>query len=202
MRTKYKSWAKPFIDEHKDVMLDILDVSNKTTPLNIEIGSGKGKFLTEMAKKYPEKQFIGVEMNVTCAGITAKKIVDEEITNAKLVFANAMDVITNLKDDSVNTIYLNFSDPWPKKRHTKRRLTSIKFLNEYYRILSPNGRIVFKTDNDSLFAFTLEEILQTPFKVIISETNYDGLDNNDAQTEYEISFRNKNKNINRLVLEK
>lgn len=202
MRTKYKSWAKPYIEEHKEVMLDIEQISNINSLLNIEIGSGKGKFLVEMAKKFPDKLFIGIEMNVTCAGITAKKIVDEELNNAKLVFANAMDILANLKDNSVNAIYLNFSDPWPKKRHTKRRLTSIKFLNEYYRVLTSKGRIIFKTDNDGLFSFTLDEILSTPFKVISSEVDYDGLDINDVQTEYEISFRNKNKNINRLVLEK
>ena len=123
MRTKYKPWAKPFIEEHTEVMCPF-DKVNDYKDCYLEIGSGKGQFLLEMAKKYPDITFIGVEINVTCAGFTAKKLVEHEITNAKLVCANAQVMTPTIKDNSIEGIFLNFSDPWPKKRHAKRRLTS------------------------------------------------------------------------------
>ena len=88
-----------------------------------------------MAKNHPDTFFIGMECNVTCAGFTAKKLVENEITNAKLVYAYAEQVLPLIDEGSVNGIFLNFSDPWPKKRHAKRRLTSNSFLDQYFRIL-------------------------------------------------------------------
>ena len=201
MRTKYKPWAKPFIEEHTEVMCPF-DKLNEYQDYYLEIGSGKGQFLLEMAKKYPDITFIGVEMNVTCAGFTAKKLVENAITNAKLVYANAQVMTPTIKDDSVKGIFLNFSDPWPKKRHAKRRLTSNKFLLEYYRILKHEGKLIFKTDNYDLFTYSLEVIKESPF--VLKEANYayDGKDSFDAISEYEASFREENLPIYRLILEK
>ena len=154
MRTKYKPWAKPYLEEHTEVMCPF-DKLNDYKDYYLEIGSGKGQFLLEMAQKYPNLTFIGVEMNVTCAGFTAKKLVENEISNAKLVHANAAVMMPTIKDNSVEGIFLNFSDPWPKKRHTKRRLTSNTFLLEYYRILKSGGKLIFKTDNLDLFNYSL-----------------------------------------------
>ena len=201
MRTKFKAWAEPFIKEHPEVMCPF-DNLNKYIPYYLEIGSGKGQFLTNMALNHPELTFIGIERNVTCSRFTAKKLVENEIKNAKLVFANAEFVLPNINSDSVKGIFLNFSDPWPKKRHSKRRLTSNKFLLEYYRILEKGAKLIFKTDNYDLFTYSLEIIKESSFKLIEANYSYDGQDSFDTITEYEEDFRNNNQPIYRLILEK
>ena len=202
MRTKFKAWAEPFINEHPEVMFTEEQLLSFTKPYYLEIGSGKGQFLVDMAKKFPDKFFIGVERNVTCSGFTAKKLVEEEIQNAKLMFIDAEVLTKALKDESIETIFLNFSDPWPKKKHHKRRLTAISYLNNYYRLLKHNGRLIMKTDNVDLFSFTLENINETPFKVIYQTDNYMDYDEFDTMTEYEKSFRDEGIAIHRIILEK
>lgn len=202
MRTKYKPWALPYIHEHVEVMLTEEQLLNFDKPYYLEIGSGKGQFLVDMAKKFPEKFFVGVERNVTCCGFTAKKLVEEKLENAKLMFINAEILLNNIKDNSIDGIFLNFSDPWPKKRHHKRRLTAEAFLKNYYRVLKPGARIMMKTDNPALFAFTLENLENSPFKVIEQSDNYLTHDEFDTMTEYEQSFREEGIAIHRLVLEK
>ena len=201
MRTKFKAWAEPFINEHPEVMCPF-DALNSFKDYYLEIGSGKGQFLLEMAKKYPDIIFIGVEMNITCAGFTAKKLVENEIKNATLVRANAQVRTPTIKDDSVEGIFLNFSDPWPKKRHAKRRLTSNNFLLEYYRILKHGAKLIFKTDNLDLFNYSLEMIQESPFKLVEANFSYDGKAEFDAMTEYEENFRELGQPIYRLILEK
>ena len=201
MRTKFKPWAEPYINEHKEVMCSFDELSNYDS-YYLEIGSGKGQFLVDMAKKFPNLTFIGVERNVTCSGFTAKKLVENEIKNAKLVFADAAQMMPSIKDGSIETIFLNFSDPWPKKRHTKRRLTSESFLSEYYRVIKKGGKLIFKTDNYDLFTYTLEIINVSSFKLVEANYSYDGSDPFDTQTEYEMNFRSKGMPIYRLVLEK
>ena len=201
MRTKFKPWAEPYINEHKEVMCSFDELCHYDS-YYLEIGSGKGQFLVDMAKKFPNLTFIGVERNVTCSGFTAKKLVENEIKNAKLVFADAAQMMPSIKDGSIETIFLNFSDPWPKKRHTKRRLTSESFLSEYYRVIKKGGKLIFKTDNYDLFTYTLEIINVSSFKLVEANYSYDGNDHFDTQTDYEMNFRSKGMPIYRLVLEK
>ena len=202
MRTKYKPWAKPYIEEHKEVTFTIEELLGFDKPYYLEIGSGKGQFLVDMAKKFPDKFFVGVERNVTCAGFTAKKLVEQEITNAKLMFINAELLIGEIKDNSIEAIFLNFSDPWPKKRHHKRRLTAESFLANYYRVLKSGGRLIIKTDNVDLFTFTLENLANSKFKLVYKTDNYMDYDEFDTMTEYEKSFRDEGVAIHRLILEK
>lgn len=201
MRTKYKPWAKPFIEEHTEVMCPF-DVINNRKDYYLEIGSGKGQFLVNMALNHPDCFFLGMERNVTCAGFTAKKLVEKEVSNAKLVYADAGQVLPLINSDSVNGIFLNFSDPWPKKRHAKRRLTSDSFLNEYFRILKKGAKLIFKTDNYDLFTYSLELIKVSSFKLVEANYSYDGKDPFDEITEYEADFRAENMPIYRLILEK
>ena len=201
MRTKFKAWAEPFINEYPEVMVSFDDFNN-LKDYYLEIGSGKGQFLLDMAKKFPNINFIGVEKNVTCAGFTAKKLVEHQINNAKLLFGDAQMMTPNIKGESVEGIFLNFSDPWPKKRHSKRRLTSETFLAEYFRILKKGSRLIFKTDNYDLFTYSLEIISSSPFKLVEANYSYDGKDEFDATTEYEANFRSQNMPIYRLILEK
>lgn len=202
MRTKYKSWAKPFIEEHKEVIFSLEQLKENKLPFYLEIGSGKGRFLLNMAKRHPSLFFIGVERNVTCSGFVAKKLVENEVSNAKLMFENADIILSNLKDESVYGIFLNFSDPWPKKRHEKRRLTAPRYLSEYYRVLKKGQKIFIKTDNDALYAYSLETIKESKFTIILNEFDYKNLDSFDAITEYEEDFRDAGENIHRLVLMK
>lgn len=202
MRTKFKAWTVPYLEEHKEVQFDTEQLLAFNKPYYLEIGSGKGQFLVDMAKKFPNKFFIGVERNVTCSGITCKKLVESELDNAKLMFIDAEVLMSEVKDDSIEGIFLNFSDPWPKKRHHKRRLTADSYLNNYYRVLKKGGRLIIKTDNVDLFAFTLENIDNSSFKVISITDDYQEYDEFDTMTEYEKSFREEKVPIHRIVLEK
>jgi len=201
MRTKYKAWAKPYLDEHLDAQITLEELKTKKD-VYLEIGSGKGQFLLDMAKKFNDKYFVGIERNVTCAGITCKKLVEEEIPNAKLMFIDASDILKELDDNSLKGIFLNFSDPWPKKRHHKRRLTADTFLKEYYRILEKEGYLYIKTDNDDLYAFTLELLEQSPFEMIYHTFDYVDYDEFDTPTEYELSFKEKGMPIHKVVVRK
>lgn len=202
MRTKFKAWAEPYINEHPEAMMTLEQLGDFKGELYLELGSGKGKFLADMAVNNPDKFFIGVERNVTCCGFACKKLVEGEIANGKLMFENADFVLQTLKEESVTTLFLNFSDPWPKKRHAKRRLTANSYLDNYYRVLKTGGKLIFKTDNPDLFAFSVENIEGSKFKVISIDDNYDGKDPFDVQTEYELSFREEGKPIHRIILEK
>ena len=202
MRTKFKAWTKPYIDEHPEVMLNLEQIKALDKVFALEIGSGKGKFLIDMANKFPNKEFIGVERNVTCSGITCKKLVEEEIKNAKLIFENADIILDILKDNSVENIFLNFSDPWPKKRHAKRRLTAEGFLKKYYRVLVPGGHIYIKTDNENLYRYSLETIAESPFILENFTEDYGDLVDFDTFTEYELNFRSNGQPIYRLEVRK
>ena len=203
MRTKFKAWTVPYLEEHQEVLLKPEDLESLSYAYNLEIGSGKGQFLIDMARKFPKLNFIGVERNTTCAGITAKKLVEaENITNAKLVYDNADIVLLKLKDESVDNIFLNFSDPWPKKRHAKRRLSAPSYLDNYYRILKKGGRLIIKTDNVDLFAFTKETLDGSKFILESITDDYTERDDFDAETEYEKSFREQGIAIHRVVVKK
>ena len=203
MRTKFKAWTVDYLKEHQEVLLKAEELPNFLTPYSLEIGSGKGQFLVDMARKFPKMFFVGVERNTTCAGITAKKLVESpELTNAKLIYDNADIVLLNLKDESVNNIFLNFSDPWPKKRHWKRRLSAPSYLNNYYRILKKGGKLIIKTDNVDLWTFTKEMMEESKFALISIIDDYNERDEFDAETEYEKSFREEGVAIHRMVVQK
>ena len=202
MRTKFKAWTEPYIKEHLEVGIDIPSLASFNKPYYLEIGSGKGQFILDMALKFPNKTFIGVERNVTCAGFTAKKLVDNKIENAKIMWENADNILIELKDNSVEGIFLNFSDPWPKKRHAKRRLTADRYLSSYFRILKPGSKLIIKTDQKDLYDFTLENLETSPFKLISKTENYQNLDEFDTVTEYEADFRKEGLPIYRIILEK
>ena len=202
MRTKFKAWTVPYLEEHKEVMFTTEELLSFDKPINLEIGSGKGQFLVDMASKFPNEFFVGVERNVTCAGITCKKLVEQEVRNAKLMYLDAEKLMLALKDNSINNIFLNFSDPWPKKRHHKRRLTAESYLNNYYRVLKKEGKLIIKTDNVDLFAFTIENLENSLFVLLEKTDDYKELDEFDTMTEYEKSFRDEGTPIHRIILEK
>ena len=202
MRTKYRQWAVDYLDEHPEVVFEQLDFDDKffkEKPLRMEIGSGKGDFIVAIAKKNPDINYLAIEKVRTVAGIMSKKIVEEGITNVRVFPNDASIIFDEMKDGSVDEIYLNFVDPWPKKRHAKRRLTFGKFLNHYYRILKDEGKLIFKSDNDGLYEYTSEELFNTRFNVVSNEENYIFDEENDAMTEYEKKFRDKGQHIHRII---
>lgn len=138
---------------------------SKMLPAELEIGCGKGRFICELAKRYPNKNYIAVEV-MTDALISALELASKDnIPNLKFINVNASELGTYFKKGEISVIYLNFSDPWHKARHYKRRLTYSKFLNIYREILAPNGKICFKTDNRPLFDFTIEQLKENGFRV-------------------------------------
>lgn len=206
MRMKNKKWAIPFLNEHKEIVLYNEEYNNtklhefiKHTPTYLEIGTGKGDFILNMSKLDPNGHFLGIEKSVTCLAITAKKIVADNILNVLLVADDVCKIVDYIPSGSVDTIFLNFSDPWPKKRHEKRRLTHKNFLRLYQRILKPNGTIVMKTDNLDLFDFSIQSLTDNNFILENIDYNYDGKSQFDCQTEYETYFRNEKTPIKRLI---
>ena len=168
----------------------------------LEIGSGKGGFLSSMAIKFPEYEFIGVEMQRTALAIACKYIEKNSIENLRFFASDVALLFEKFEEGSFDYIFLNFSDPWPKKRQHKRRLTYPTFLKQYYKLLKKGGRLIFKTDNEVLFVDSIEYLNESDFKMISKTDDYDGLDSFDAQTEYETKFRGQGVPIHRVIVEK
>ena len=130
--------------------------SNKN-PINLELGMGRGSFIIEMAKKYPKINFIGLELDKNQTASAIKAIGNQKIDNLKIICANASDII-DFFGKEIDTIYLTFSEPWPKKRDEKKRFTHVSYLKLYDRIFKKNKHIILKTDNKILFASALESL--------------------------------------------
>ena len=162
MRLRKKKWASPLIKEYTGVFVlenAMLEKEIKINQINaLEIGAGKGGFIVGMAKKHKNVNFYGIEQNQSAFALCLKKLINEEeqLSNVKIIRSDVNDVIELIKDESIDTIYLNFSDPWPKSRHHKRRLTYPLMLDKYKRILKKEGKIFFKTDNELLFNDSIE----------------------------------------------
>lgn len=171
-------------------------------PIHIEIGMGKGQFIIELAKRNPDINYIGIEKySSVLVRAIEKREQEPELLNLFFIRIDA-EYITDVFDkDEVGLIYLNFSDPWPKDRHAKRRLTSAHFLSLYDQFLSPEGKIIFKTDNRGLFDFSMEQIPEAGW--ILESYTYDlhnsSYNEGNIMTEYEAKFSQMGTPINRLV---
>ncbi|EHG8746162.1 tRNA (guanosine(46)-N7)-methyltransferase TrmB [Enterococcus faecium] len=168
-------------------------------PIHIEIGMGKGQFITGMAKAHPEINYIGVEMQVSVVSIALDKLIEQPLPNLKLLHVDGSALTEYFADSEVDQIYLNFSDPWPKKRHEKRRLTYKTFLAVDEQILRPNGEIHFKTDNQGLFEYSLASFSQYGMilKQVWLELHQSQFEGN-IMTEYEEKFSSKGQRIYRV----
>lgn len=183
---KKGKWAEVFGNDH---------------PIHIEVGMGKGQFIIEMAKRNPEVNYIGIEKYSSVLVRAVEKLEDFEQDNLRLIRMDAENIEEVFDKDEVDRIYLNFSDPWPKDRHAKRRLTSTRFLERYDNILTPEGRVMFKTDNKDLFDFSLEQVEEAGW--ILENHTYDlhhsEYNEGNVMTEYEEKFSAKGNPICRLV---
>ena len=205
MRTKYKQWAVDYVEQHPEIALEKFNQNDKffqEKPVIFEIGSGKGDFIAAISLAHPEYNYLAIEKVKTVAGMMCKKLVEQGNKNVMVFPWSAELIFESVDEGFVHSIYLNFSDPWPKKKHEKRRLTYISFLEQYYRILRKGGRLYFKTDNDDLYIYTREEFKLTKFKVISDQENYEFDPETDFITEYENKFRSVGKSIHRIILEK
>lgn len=176
----YKKWSELF---------------NNSNPIYIEIGMGKGEFILNNALKYPNINFIGIEKFDSIMALAIKKIEEYELNNLKLIRMDAMD-ISDVFHKEIDKIYLNFSDPWPKKRHIKRRLTSDVFLNKYDEIFKDNKVIEMKTDNRNLFEYSLISFNENNYliKEISLDLHQSNIEDN-IMTEYERKFSSNNNTI-------
>ncbi|MGL5521831.1 MAG: tRNA (guanosine(46)-N7)-methyltransferase TrmB [Metamycoplasmataceae bacterium] len=198
MRLKFNKEAKSLVEESNYLIKSFpYKIKGETV---IELGMGKGEMLTELAKAEGNKSFIGIEKFDTVTLKALKRFKKENLNNV-LVINKDIKNIEEFFEGKVNEIWLTFSDPWPKKRHAKRRLTHKLFLEKYKNILIPNGIIKLKTDNDNFFAYSLESIKEFGKTKILFETNdlHSSIKNeNNYYTGYEKKWNEKGKKINYL----
>ena len=171
-------------------------------PIHIEVGMGKGQFIMQLAKEHPDINYIGIERYSSVLLRALQKMEIEPLPNIRFLCMDAS-IITEVFDkEEVAKIYLNFSDPWPKERHAKRRLTSRQFFERYDKILAGNGVVEFKTDNDDLFAFSMEEVAEAGWTLDAHtfDLHHDPvLNEGNVMTEYEEKFSSLEHPIHKLI---
>jgi len=177
-------------------------------PIRIEIGMGKGRFLLNMAKTYPNINFIGIERYSSVLLRALEKYDTEEfenLENIRFICMDAREIEAVFAPAEVDKIFLNFSDPWPKARHAKRRLTSTEFLARYEKVLVENGRVEFKTDNTELFNFSLEQVKEAGWELLAYTYDLhhqEEMNKGNIMTEYEQKFSEKGNPINKLIAQR
>ena len=170
-------------------------------PIHLEIGMGKGNFIINMAKKYPNTNFIGLELYTNVIARAIKKLNEEDIPNLKLININALE-LNDIFDHEVSCIYLNFSDPWPKKRNAKRRLTSEVFLKVYDNVFKGDKLIIQKTDNTGLFESSIVSLSNYGYTIEEISLDLHSTDIDNVETEYEHKFASQGVKINYLKARK
>lgn len=199
MRLRRKPEANDFLLEHSDIVINDYHPGSwherfgNDHPIHIEIGMGKGDFIIELAKQHPENNYIGIEKYDSVLYVAVKKYLDDDNrpSNLRFLRIDAKDLKDVFEAHEINRVYLNFSDPWPKKRHYKRRLTYKDYLEVYQYILVDQGYIEFKTDNRILFEFSLASMANYP--MIFEDVKLDLHKDEEAMlsnimTEYERKF--------------
>lgn len=210
MRLRRKPEADAFLKSHTEIFIDepgtkkgqIKSLFPNQQPLRIEIGMGKGDFIIELAKRNPDINFIGIEKYDSVLFVAMKKVLDLEnpLPNLRLMRADAINLKDIFEENEIDRVYLNFSDPWPKSRHYKRRLTYKDFLAVYQHILVNQGYVEFKTDNRILFEFSLVSMNQYPmdFESVALDLHHSPEAEGNIMTEYERKF-SPNGPIYRLI---
>ncbi|MDD2981305.1 MAG: tRNA (guanosine(46)-N7)-methyltransferase TrmB [Hespellia sp.] len=193
------------IKEPKDYKGKWADEFGSPCPIHIEIGMGKGKFILNMAKEHPEINYIGIERYSSVLLRALEKFDTEEykgLTNVRFICMDAREIEEVFAPGEVAKIYLNFSDPWPKARHAKRRLTSKEFLKRYEGVLELEGIVEFKTDNTELFNFSLEQVQEAGWSIgryTYDLHHHEVMNQGNVMTEYEEKFSSQGNPINKMV---
>ncbi|ADX76318.1 tRNA (guanosine(46)-N7)-methyltransferase TrmB [Staphylococcus pseudintermedius] len=206
MRMRNKPWAESYLTEHNDIVdleavhaHQVSEWFERQQPIHIEVGSGMGKFITTLAQQNPHINYVAIERDKNVMIRVLDKVREHNITNIKLLCNDAVILTDYFRQGEVDRIYLNFSDPWPKKRHAKRRLTYRSFLALYQQILREDGELHFKTDNRGLFAYSLESMSQFGMYFTKINLNLHQEDEGDnIPTEYEHKFAEKGSRIYRM----
>lgn len=185
--------------EHKGQFNKLFGNNN---PIHIEIGMGKGNFIIENAKRYPDINFIGIEKYDSVIVRAVQKLEVLELPNLRLVRCDAT-YIEDIFDKEITTIYLNFSDPWPKARHERRRLTSSEFLKKYDNLFKDKKHIIQKTDNRNLFEFSVKSFTDYGYKIdMISLNLHEDIEIENIETEYEQKFVSRGSLIYKIEVSK
>ncbi|EGQ2729243.1 tRNA (guanosine(46)-N7)-methyltransferase TrmB [Staphylococcus pseudintermedius] len=206
MRMRNKPWAESYLTEHNDIVdleavhaHQVSEWFERQQPIHIEVGSGMGKFITTLAQQNPHINYVAIERDKNVMIRVLDKVREHNLTNIKLLCNDAVILTDYFRQGEVDRIYLNFSDPWPKKRHAKRRLTYRTFLALYQQILREDGELHFKTDNRGLFAYSLESMSQFGMYFTKINLNLHQEDEGDnIPTEYEHKFAEKGSRIYRM----
>jgi len=193
--------SKYVITNPEDYKGQFQKIFNNENPIHLEIGMGKGDFIINMALTYPNINFIGMEKYESVMVRAIEKLESVELPNLKLIRYDAT-TIDKVFDKEIDTLYLNFSDPWPKTRHAKRRLTSPIFLNLYTKIFASENKIIQKTDNLGLFAYSLETLNNFGYKFEKVSLDLHSEDIPNIKTEYETKFASLGIKINYLKAKK
>ena len=207
MRVRNRKGATELLEAHPQyVILNPADAKGRWQeifgndhPIHVEVGSGKGAFVSGMAKANPDINYIGIDIQKSVLSYALDKVLATDVPNIKLLWVDGSDLTDYFEDGEIDRLYLNFSDPWPKKRHEKRRLTCQSFLATYQQILPENGEIHFKTDNRGLFEYSLVSFSQYGMKLkgVWLDLHASDFEDN-VLTEYEQKFANKGQVIYRV----
>jgi len=210
LRLRHKPWAKEKLLQYPDFVVQTpeaykgkwKEIFQNDLPLHIEVGTGKGQFIYGMAKANPDVNYIGIEMQDSVIVSALEKLLEEPLPNLKLLNVDGTNLRNYFAKDDVERVYLNFSDPWPKNRHEKRRLTYKTFLKLYEDILVDNGEIHFKTDNQGLFEYSLKSFSEYGLllKFVSLDLHNSDFENN-IMTEYEEKFSARGQRIYRCEVQ-
>lgn len=205
MRVRRKAWAEEEVVLNPHVVKEPEALKGKwqerfknSNPIYVEIGCGKGTFVYQNALTFGNINFIGIERQSTVIGIAAKKI-EPDMNNIALIHGDVENIMDIFEHGEIERLYINFCDPWPKKKHAKRRLTYSEFIKRYTLLLNSSGEIHFKTDNEGLFDFSVEEFQNCGWKLknVTRDLHKSGFEGN-IMTEYEKKFSDRGMPIYRL----
>jgi tRNA (guanine-N7-)-methyltransferase len=206
MRMRNKPWALDYLMTHSDIAdvemthaKDVAGFFGNKQDLHIEVGTGMGTFITTLAAQNPDINYLGIELDKNILIRVVEKVIDNDLKNVKVVLLDARELNTYFNASEVDRIYLNFSDPWPKNRHEKRRLTHHNFLVQYEDILKNDGEVHFKTDNKGLFEYSLVSL--NNYGMIFEDINLDlhmSEPSDNIRTEYEEKFSSRGNLIRQL----
>ncbi len=215
MRIRKKKWVEPFLEEDHDRYIkqpDLLkgqwkkEYNFKT--MHVEIGAGKGDYWLKMAEAYPDHLWVAIEKEATVGAVALRKSYQYDVDNALLIIGDAKDVDAWFDVNEIDVLHLNFSDPWPKKGHRNRRLSSDSFLKMYHTLIQEHGSIIMKTDNQTLFEYSLLTFAKHPYTLEDVSVNFrdeqhqKSVQTYDAISEYEQRFIDLNQPIYRATWRK
>ncbi|MCX2455379.1 tRNA (guanosine(46)-N7)-methyltransferase TrmB [Lacticaseibacillus nasuensis] len=209
MRLRNKPWAAPLIAAHPEwisvrpvgMIGQWQDRFPQSQPLALEVGSGKGQFIIGMAQAHPEQNFIALEIQEVAIAYILRKQVELQLPNLQLILGDGAALTDYFAPGEISQLFLNFSDPWPKSRHEKRRLTYRHFLAEDQAILASDGRVQFKTDNQGFFEYSLVSMnnFGMTFDLVALDLHHDARVTDNIETEYEQKFASRGGRIYELV---